>query len=226
MMSELLERLEEVKDTDDMGFGGKNFEKALVKALKLAGMKFHENVASGPGWDIHTVGDEWLRLISEKDVNIKVCGTKWMFASSELAKALPWDKLPEDYSTDRAEKKARNIINKKGIYKIVFLKPKSKDIQGRIVKAANEKDVEAAKGLMIKKNFKFEKLGKGYGIRVLDNGERVTSIALLKDGKVFMRSEKPRQMSKGNALVTFRTPTANISKVKRAVARMNESLRR
>lgn len=223
-MRDLLERIEllnEIADIEDSGLGGKQFERIFVKALRLIGMDFTENAASGPGWDIHTRGDKWLRLISDKDVNIKVAGTKWLFASSELAKVLPWDKLPDNYDSAKVEKKVRKVFAQKGVTQIYFLKPKSTDIQDRIVKATREKDVEELNKLVVKKNFKIEKLGRGYEVNVLDNGERITSVSIIKDGKVFMRSERPRQTGR-SATVAFRSPTPSISKKQRAVARADK----
>jgi hypothetical protein len=213
------QRLQEIKDIEDSGLGGKKFEQVFVKALRLAGMKFKENVVSGPGWDIHTQGEEWLKLIADKNVNIKVHGTKWMLSSSELYKSLPWDKLPEDYDPEKYIKKVRSVFSKKGVAQIYFLKPRSAEIQQEIGDAVSKKDVEKIKELLVKKNFLFEKLGQGYGVRILDNGERITSIAITKGGKVFMRSEKPRKMG-GSVTVTFRAPTPKISKTNRKVARI------
>ena len=221
-MRRLIEQhLFEIKDTEDQGLGGKQFEQTLVKAFRLVGMKLKANVASGPGWDIHTMGDDWLKMISDKNVNIKVYGTKWMLSSAELYKILPWDDdLTDDFDREKAEKKIRKIFSQKGVSQIYFLKPKSKDVQERIIAATAEEDVDELKKLLIKKNFLFEKLGRGYGVRILDNGKRVTSIAITKGGKVFMRSEKPRQLG-GSMTVTFKTPTPKISKTARSVARLD-----
>jgi hypothetical protein len=218
---DLLERLEtlgEIADTDDQGFGGKSFEKTFVKALRLAGLKFDANVESGPGWDIHTIGSEWLKLISDKDVNIKVAGTKWMVSSSEIAKVVPWDSLPTDYDRKAMEAKVRQIINSKGLPQIYFLKPKSEEIQGKIVDATNAKDVDHIKKLLVKKNFRYEKLGRNFDVKILDNGERVTSVVIMKGNKAFMRSERPRTTGR-SATVAFRSRTPVISKKERAVAK-------
>lgn len=220
-MRQLIEnkiRLTEVKDIEDSGLGGKQFEKTFVKALRLADMKFSANIATGPGWDIHTMGDNWLKLIADKDVNIKVYGTKWMLASSEIAKILPWEEMPDDFDKEKAAKKVRKILNKKGVSQIYFLKAKSKDIQSAIADAVSEKDAEKIKKLLVKKNFLYDKLGQGYEVKILDNGERVTSVAIIKGGKVFMRSEKPRKMG-GILTVAFRAPTPKISKIIRKLSR-------
>jgi hypothetical protein len=218
-MRELLDRLEEkIADIEDSGLGGKYFEKIFVKALNLIGMEFVANIASGPGWDIHTRGDKWLKLISDKDVNIKVCGTKWMLSSSELAKFLPWEKLPDDYDSLKYEKKIRRIFAQKKVSQIYFLKPKTLDIQNQIIMATENEDIDILHKLVVKKNFRIEKLGRGYEIKILDNGKRITSVAIIKDGKVFMRSEKPRSIG-GTNTVAFRSPTPKISKISRPITK-------
>jgi len=206
--------LNEAEDIVDTGKKGKEFETKLIKALEMVGLDFEVNHYAGKMWDILPKGDGWLRLVSDKEVNIKVAGTKWMFASTELYKMLPWEKLPDKWDVDKATKKVRNFLNKKGIAQTVYLKPKDKTIQMAIIDAVDKKDKEKLDTLMVKKNFYIEKLGQGYGVRILTNGERVTSIAIDKDGKVFMRSEKPRKM-KGSTVVTFRTPTAKLGKIER-----------
>lgn len=200
----------------DSGFEGKTFEKVMVDGLKMIGLDFEENIANGPGWDIKTKGSGWNRLIDNSDVNIKVTGTKWMVSMVDLYKLLPWDKLPENYDKTKYEAKVKRLFNKNGFPDIVFLKPKSKDIQSKIIDAVRNKDKEELEKLFVKKNFYSEKLGKGYDVRVLDNGERVTSVAVDKGGKVFMRSEKPRKLG-GGYTVTFRTPTAKLGKQERNV---------
>jgi len=207
--------LNEVKDIVDSGKKGKEFEAKFIEALEMVGLDFDINHYAGKMWDILPKGDGWLRLVSDKEVNIKVAGTKWMFASTELYTMLPWEKLPDNWDVDKATKKVRNFLNKKGVAQTVYLKPKDKTIQMAIIDAVNKKDKEKLDTLMVKKNFYIEKLGQGYNVRILTNGERVTSIAIDKDGKVFMRSEKPRQMKGSSMVVTFRTPTAKLGKVER-----------
>ncbi len=217
---QLRSSLTEIKDIEDSGLRGKQFEKFFIKALKLCGLDFRENIASGPGWDIQTIGDGWVKLISSQDVNIKVHGTKWMLSASELYKGVPWDKLPDNYDSEKIVKKVRSVFNKKGVPQIYFLKPMDMGIQQKIIDATREEDTQALKKLLVKKNFKFERLGKGYGVRVLDNGERVTSIAITKGGKVFMRSEKPRKIG-GSMTIAFRAPTPKLSKTIRKLSTMN-----
>lgn len=226
-MREIIERilggyyLNEVKDIEDPGLSGKKFERYFVKALRLIGLKFKENIATGPGWDIHPTGGDWSKLITNKKVNIKVYGTKWMLSSSELYKMLPWDKLPKDFDREKYVKKIKSVFSKKGVSQIYFLKAKNKNIQEKIIEGVKAKDVEKVKKLLVKKNFIYEKLGRSYDVKILDNGERVTSVAVLRKGKVFMRSEKPRKMG-GVTTVTFRMPTPKISKVIRKIVSRSE----
>ena len=172
-------------------------------------------------WDIKTIGTGWQRIITDKQVNIKVAGTKWMFGTSELYKLLPWDKLPDNFNADKAAAKVKRLLNKKGLSQIVYLKPKDKSIQTNIISAVDQKDVDKLEKLLVKKNFYIEKLGKSYKVRVLANKERVTSVAIDKGGKVFMRSEKPRSMQ-GTMMVTFRTPTVKLGKAVQKPVKMNE----
>ena len=221
--------LGEAVDIVDTGKKGKEFENTFVEALKMVGLKFEVNRYAGRMWDIKPIGDGWLRLVSDKEVNIKVSGTKWMFGTSELYKMLPWEKLPDDFNKEKAEAKVKRFLNKKGLAQIVYLKPKDKIIQQKImdaVKSARDDDrfIGDIKNLLVKKNFYIEKLGKSYKVRVLANKERVTSVAIDKGGKVFMRSEKPRSMQ-GTMMVTFRTPTTKLGKAVQKQVKIKEGVK-
>jgi hypothetical protein len=200
------------KTVDDWGSVGKKFEAKMVRALQLAGLDFEENRYAGSGWDIKPKGTGWVNKLSGKEVNIKQAKTKWMFGSSELYKMLPWDGFKGDFDVDKAAKKVKRFIKKKGLDKIVYLKPNSPEIQTKIKDIADNNDKEKeAKEVLNKKNFYIEKLSGAWNVRVLtrsdDNGGgRVSSIAIDSGGKVFMRSEKPRTLG-GTMMVTFRTPT-------------------
>jgi len=206
---------EKITDTDS-GASGKKFESIFSQALKMVGLDFLSNIVTGPGWDIKPQGDGWNRLISDTNVNIKVAGTKWMFSASELYSMLPWDGFAGEFDKDKAAAKVKRFINKRGISDIVFLKPNNKEIEQKIIAAVATKDIETLDKLLTKKNFYAEKLGRTFDVRILTNDERVTSIALDKNGKVFMRSEKPRNLG-GTVTVTFRTPTPKLGKVEKKV---------
>lgn len=203
------------KTIDDWGSVGKKFEAKMVRALKVAGLDFEENRYAGSGWDIKPKGKGWTSKLSGKEVNIKQAKTKWMFGSSELYKMLPWDGFKGKFNAEKAAEKVKQFLKKKGIDKIVYLKPNSPDIQTKIkniadISVENKKEKEA-KDVLSKKNFYIEKLSGAWSVRVLTrdegkNGGRVSSIAIDSGGKVFMRSEKPRTLG-GTMMVTFRTPT-------------------
>lgn len=202
------------KTIEDWGKVGKRFEAKMVRALQVAGLDFEENRYAGSGWDIKPKGKGWTGKLSGKEVNIKQARTKWMFGSSELYKMLPWDGFKGKFDINKAAKKVKQFLKKKGLDKIVYLKPNSPDIQSKIrdIADANKDDKEKeSKEVLSKKNFYIEKLGGSWSVRVLtrsDNngGGRVSSIAIDSGGKVFMRSEKPRTLG-GTMMVTFRTPS-------------------
>ena len=207
---------EKITDTEDTGSPGKKFEAIFSKALELVGLEFIANTKTGPGWDIKPQGEGWNRLISDKNVNIKVAGTKWMFSASELYSMLPWDGFKGEFNKEKAAAKVKRFLNKRGISDIVFLKPNNKEIEQKIIAGVAAKDTEALEKLLTKKNFYAEKLGRTYDVRILTNSERVTSIALDRKGKVFMRSEKPRNLG-GTVTVTFRSPSPKLGKKEKKV---------
>lgn len=210
---------EEEIDSEDWGAAGKKFESIFIKACKLIGLDLEENRYAGRLWDIHAKGNKWKKILSNKDINIKVYGTKWMFGSSELYKILPWDGFNgKEFDESKAISKVKRILNKLGFNKTVFLKPKNKDIQNKIIQLVKEKNIEELDKIMVSKNFLVNKINN-YDVRILKNSEKITSIVVDYQGKVFMRSEKPRVMGagKGSMMVTFRTPTSKISKIEKEV---------
>jgi hypothetical protein len=205
-------------DPGDWGVRGRSFEKVFTDACDLVGLKYEKNTFTGRAWDMHPVGPGWEKIISDNDVNIKAGGTKWMFSSSELYRELPWEQIPEDFDPDVAAQKVKNLFKRLGIAKTVFLKPADKDIEADLRQAVKDKDIAGLNKILTQKNFYIEKLGSNYSVRVRTDGGRITSIAIDKDGKVFMRSEKPRKLGAGGTItVTFRTPTPKIGKVERKV---------
>jgi hypothetical protein len=196
-------------DIIDTGAKGKAFERIFVKALSLVGLEFDEQNYAGKVFDIKSKGNGWKKLFNNKNINIKVYGAKWMFSSSEMTSMLPWDtkKLPTDFNADKAASKVKRLFNKMGVDKVVFLKAKDKGIQTEIIKATAAEDVTRLKKLFQGTNFYSDQL-TDYSVRVLHDTERVTSVAADKGGKVFLRSEKPRNIGagKGTVTVTFRTP--------------------
>lgn len=131
-----------------------------------------------------------------------------MFGSTELWDMLPWDKLPPSFESNKKkyERKVKKFLNKLGLSKVIYLKPKSKEVQKEIIRAVNNKDVKNLDNLLTRDNFAVYKLGRNYDVRILTDGKRVTSIAVDKGRKVFMRSEKPRPLGRSAMVVTFRAP--------------------
>jgi hypothetical protein len=200
----------------DAGGRGKSFETKLLKAFDLTGLKYTRNRVTGSLWDIQPKGSGWERLVSHKNVNIKVAGARWMFGSAEFTKILPWDKIEdlEAFDKDKAAAKIKRILKKRGVHRALFLAPATKDIQARIIAAVDKEDVAALNDLLVKKNFKARKLSPGFSVRVSIKDNRIGSIAVDSEGKVFARSERPRNIS-GSKLVGFRAPRAAL---KRATA--------
>lgn len=208
---------EGLQDTGDTGKKGKQFENYFNQALDMVGLKYISNSSTGAVWDIKSVGDDWKRIVNDTDINIKLSGTKWLFGSTYLTKLLPWDEeLPEDFDKTKYENKVKRFLNKIDIPSTIFLKPKTKDIEQQIIDAVKDENIEQLDKIFVKKNFQAEKLTKQYDVRILTRDNKITSIAIDKGSKVFMRSEKPRKMG-GSYIVAFRTPTAKLSKVDKSV---------
>lgn len=180
------------KTIEDWGKVGKRFEAKMIRALEIAGLDFEENRYAGSGWDVKPKGTGWTSKLSGKEVNIKQARTKWMFGSSELYKMLPWDGFKGEFDAEKAAKKVKSFLKKKGLDKIVYLKPNSPEIQSKIRDIADDKTgkEKEAKEVMNKKNFYIEKLGSGWDVRVLTRDNRVSSIAIDSGGKVFMRKDR------------------------------------
>lgn len=210
---DILDDFVDEKTIEDWGKTGKKFEHKMVRALELAGLDFEENRYSGSVWDVKPKGQGWSSKLSGKEVNIKQAKTKWMFGSSELYKMLPWDGFEGEFDTDKAASQVKRWLKKKGIDKVIYLKPNSPEVQDKIRNIADDistvnvdkKEAEAQK-LFKEKGFYIEKLAGAWNVRVLTRDNRVSSIAIDSGGKVFMRSEKPRKLG-GTMMVTFRTPT-------------------
>lgn len=196
---------------EDTGSSGKEFEKKFIQALQMVGLDFDVNRGSGALWDIRPKGDGWNRLIDERDVNIKVARTRWMFGSSELSNLLPWDDRIDVNNLEPYKDKIRKLFKKKGVQDNYFLKPKDDSIQDSITRSVDNKDVDSINKLLVRPNFFIEKLGNDYDIRINNREDYMTSIIIIKDGKVFMRSERPRSLGGSQGFVAFKTPTEKLS---------------
>jgi hypothetical protein len=195
------------------GAPGERFEDYFVRACRMAGLSLERNSSNGRLWDIRSYGDGWERIVSDEFINIKISTTKWMFSSAELYHMLPWESVPDDFDPVRAAAKVKRFLNRT-VAGVVFLKPASRRVERALVAAVDAEDRDAVEEVLVKKNFLVERLGKKYDVRVIVSDGRITSIAIDKGGKVFMRTEKPRKLG-GSVTVTFRTPTPTFGKAGR-----------
>lgn len=196
-MNKLIKILNEILQ-EDTGATGKDFEKKFIQALELVGLDFEVNRSTGALWDIHPKGPGWNRLLTDEDVNIKIARTKWMFGFSEMSRMLPWDDIDNSFNPDLYKDKIRMFLKKKGVQDNFFLKPKDDAVQAAIIQAVDNQDVNALNKLLISSNFYAEKLGSNYDIRILTKDHYITSIILDKEGRPFIRSERPRNVSGSN----------------------------
>lgn len=195
----------------DSGAKGKVFEKIFTRALEIAGLDHEKNTQTGRVWDIKPKGSGWDNFLSNKNINIKTASAVWMFGSKELGNILPWDGFKE-FDENKAASKVKRFLNKLGINQVIYLKPKDQEIQKKLISAVKNKDKDELNNILINKNFFAETLGKNYSVRVLTKDDRVSSIAIDKGGKVFMRSERPRKIGGSSDVVTFRTPSTKIGR--------------
>jgi len=198
--------LEKVTDIHH-GTEGLRFEDTLLRAFDMVGLSYDKNSAKGAGWDFRPKGAGWKPLIGEKDVNVKVSTAKWLFGTSDLVKALPWDGVPDDFDFDKAALNVKKILIRRGVHELYFLKPISKEIQNKIAEAVSNRDGEELVKLLVKRNFKLEHLGRGFDVSISQRDGRIGSIAIKKGGKIFARSERPRERKRGTQ-VAFRMPTS------------------
>jgi hypothetical protein len=193
-------------DSPDAGAAGKKFESTFIEALQLVGLDFSVNVATGAAWDIKPKGRGWKRLLVNKDVNIKVTRALWLFGGAEFARILPWDKIDDEgFDLDQAAKGVEKALRKRGLHKVVFLKPATTEVENAVSKATKKKDVAKLNDLLVKKNFRADTIGDSFSVRVTERGGRIGSIAIVSGGRVFGRSERPRSIS-GSMFVGFRRP--------------------
>ena len=68
---------------------------------------------------------------------------------------------------------------------------------------------------MIKSNFYAEKLGNDYEIVIKTKENYITSITLVRNGKPFARSERPRSLGGSQGFVAFKAPSDKLGDVPR-----------
>ena len=190
----------------DHGAIGKQFEAILKQGFDIVGLGYqNNNVGKQSMWDIKTYGDGWQKLVNDKFINIKTFKTKWLFSSVDLVNMLPWEDPKAAASIDLAKsaKRIKRLLVKKGATNVVFLKPKTEEIQNGIIKAVKQKDKQSLNELLVKKNFYIFKIPKDATIGISTSDRGIGSITIKKGDVVLARSERPRALG-GTPSVTFR----------------------
>lgn len=157
----------------DVGARGKEFEAALVKGLRILGLKFSVNRATGAVWDIRPEGAGWHRFVKDRNTNLKVHSTRWLFSDAATYKtAVKAQKMvakgtltPEEADT-RVANTLKRSMNKKGATTTAFMKPSTRAVQSGIVRAAKAKDKDALSDLLRAANFATKRLGRSFSVSV------------------------------------------------------------
>lgn len=222
--SKLSQDVDDVPEVSDTGGRGKQFEKTFIAALKLLGLRFTENRYAGAGWDIHPDPDDdgWSKLLPRVGINIKVYSTKSMVGSSIFSAMLPWgEDLPKDFDFKRAELRLKRQMNKLGWNRVRFLSARSPEVEKEIADAVTTGNAEALRELMTRRNFRLRYLSSDYEVQVKTRDGKISSIAVIKSGKTFMRSEPPRRVGGSAGYVAFKreaqTGVKDIRIVKREI---------
>lgn len=161
-------------DIIDTGARGKKFEYTFIAACDMLGLAYEESVGfSAAGWDIRPVGEGWHSIIKDRNTNIKVYSTRWLFSDRAVYDAVKaaavmvkQGVLTPAQASGRVERAVRKTLREKGLPSISFFKPKDKATQSAITAAVNAKDVEKLRKLMVSKNFATKRLGRVYKVKV------------------------------------------------------------
>ncbi len=211
-MSKFYKWLNEVVD---VGETGKNFERILLSCFDLLDMNYIKNKGKGRFFDIMPIGDNWIDLLVNKSINIKVSKGKWLFGSSEMGNFIPWNNTINKKEKEKLERKIRKFIKTNKINEIYFLRPKNTEIEKKITAAKKEKNLKKLNDLFENKNFHFDKLGNKFKVEITirENG-KIGYISIKKNDNLFMHSEFPRKMGGTKKYVGFRTTPSSIKKLK------------
>lgn len=170
------------------------FEQAFKRACSLIKLDFSvDTVSVNCMWDIEPISENWNKLLQNKKVNIKQYGTRWLFSLSanKLDKVL-WGKE----ATEKERLVFLNIVKtviKKRLNNIIWLSPKTEDVQKQIITNQNKKNKKALVEIFSNDNYEmvtsdninidFQKVKEGQPF--IPN-----SIVLKKGGKVIARGER------------------------------------
>lgn len=151
----------------DSGATGKAFEAAFLKGLDLLKWSYRENRATGALWDLLPQGKGWHKLIKDRDVNLKVYSTRWLFSDSQTYKAaeraarmVRSGKLTPEQADDRVRRKLRSMLAKKGAAKTAFLKPRDAEVQAGIVRAVRDRDLDTLRELLQSRYWASKRFGR------------------------------------------------------------------
>lgn len=178
----------------DSGIEGKIFEDNMVRAFHLLDLPHTVNRRGGEVWDFMPIGDRWDKTISNKQVNIKVASTIWMFGLQGLSQHIPWEH-GGDFDLHATKNLVHKFFRQKNIHNTWFMKPKNKTIQNNINKAVKEEDIDTLTTIFKGNNFIVYTLGNRYTVDFTHSadGNVINSIKIYKQGfkNVFMRIRKP-----------------------------------
>lgn len=180
----------------DSGIEGKMFEDNMIRAFELLDLPHVVNSRGGQVWDFMPIGERWDRLITNKQVNVKVHHTIWMFGLQGLSQHIPWEH-GGDFDLHATKNLIHRFFRQKNIHDTWFMKPKDNVVQKKINQAVKDEDVDKLTELFKGKNFLFYTLGHRYTVdftHSADN-ETINSIKIYKQGfkNVFMRIRRPQK---------------------------------
>ena len=160
------------KGSKDSGKDGKAFEADFKKALDMLKLRYRASTGRGALWDIEPIGPGWHRLIKDRQTNLKVTGTRWLFSNSvalkyaidELNPMVIRGTLTKDDAAKRLITALRKSLVGQRLGDATFTKPKSLRIQKQIMDAVKAKDKAKLKQLMVASNFGTKRFGRSFKI--------------------------------------------------------------
>lgn len=203
-------------EIQDSGRGGRQWEASFIAALDLLGLRYaSQSGASSAVWDIHPEGEGWHVFIRDRNVNIKVYATPWLFSSKEVWRAVdafaPLVRAHPDARHEhlaKIERAVRSEIVRKGIPQTGFLKPVSPDVQHAIIDAVSRRDIEALRSLFVHRNFATKRLGPRFDVTVIMRGEtdEIGGVRISGgiSGQSFDIVGRPAETKKGGATYFFK----------------------
>lgn len=194
-----------VVDTEDFGARGKALERAFARCLKLANMSFEENGLMGRNatlWDFRPKGLKWKGLPDGAYVNLKATASRNLFTSTRFWKKVFIDGAKDDDAT--LIKKVQRELRAMKFHNIWWLKPRTKEVENVVIKAAQANSVTAAKAVLEEKNWAYYRTGR-YTVSIERERGKVTSIKLKKGDKNWVQIRVRVNKNAGNTAGSART---------------------